>query len=186
MLAASAAPALILLSSLFGRPTSARPFVEGQPLQDEARALVPGVFARNETASPSATFSNTSSASPAEISQPPLDETIGASLCASLPAALTQSSSLKFNSTPWTQFYPAGSNPSLELLVAQYPDGWIPSGTDVPAILSGVGPDIDITKELGYGRTGQNDESMRIANNGPLGGLPAFCRYVSATLLSAD
>lgn len=44
------------------------------------------------------------------------------------------------------QYYPEGSNPSLELLSQTYPPGIIPANLDVAAILESVGPDIDITQ----------------------------------------
>lgn len=72
-------------------------------------------------------------------------------------------------------WYQAGSNPSLELLTNTYPHGWVTPGTDVDGILNGVGPDVDLTQDHGYARNGQD---FLVTNNGPLGGLPGFCRCV--------
>lgn len=74
----------------------------------------------------------------------------------------------------FAHFYPAGSNPSLELLVQTYPAGIIDPDTaeDVPKILTDVGPDVDITRDFGYGKIPE-----QLVNHGPLGGLPPFCRY---------
>lgn len=72
-------------------------------------------------------------------------------------------------------WYEAGSNPSLELLTSTYPHGWVTPGTNVDGILNGVGPDVDLTQDHGYARNGQDS---LVTNNGPLGGLPGFCRCV--------
>ncbi len=125
----------------------------------------------------------------------PVDEQRAQSLCRLLPLRLLSSNSnftySKVNTTQddqtpglFSQFYPAGSNPSLELLASTYPIGFIPNGIDIAPILTGVGPDVDITKDFGYGRSGTNDYAKRIANNGPLGGLPAFCRFGARVVTS--
>ncbi|KAN0063669.1 hypothetical protein ACQY0O_003718 [Thecaphora frezii] len=76
--------------------------------------------------------------------------------------------------TSFGQYYPAGSNPSLELLVQTYPAGIINATVQklVPDILSDVGPDVDLTRDAAYGKM-----SPELANHRPLGGLPPFCRY---------
>lgn len=81
----------------------------------------------------------------------------------------------------FSQYYPQGSNPSLELLSSTYPAGTIPTDVDVGAILASVGPDVDLTQEGGYGY----QTNKRIVHNGPSGGLPAFCRFGAFTQTSA-
>ncbi|KDN44530.1 tannase-domain-containing protein [Tilletiaria anomala UBC 951] len=116
----------------------------------------------------------------------PTTAALAAQLCAALPAQLfaPSGSQLTFKEAPVATWYEDGSNPSLELLASTYPDGWIPPGTDVASILDGVGPDIDITRDYGYGRQGQTHESRLIAANGPLGGLPGFCRVAARIITS--
>ncbi|MCO5589653.1 hypothetical protein L7F22_043621 [Adiantum nelumboides] len=72
----------------------------------------------------------------------------------------------------FSMYYPEGSMPSLETLTNSYPRGIIPKGTPINSILHDVGPDVDLKSQMGYGRL--ND---RASNNGPTGGLPAFCRF---------
>lgn len=91
--------------------------------------------------------------------------------CLALATAFKASADLKINNT-FSQYFAEGSMPSLELLTALYPNGTIPPKTNIAQILSGVGPDIDIKSDAGYARTGG-----RAGTNGPLGGLPAFCRF---------
>ncbi|PWN38806.1 tannase-domain-containing protein [Ceraceosorus guamensis] len=98
----------------------------------------------------------------------------GEALCKALETTIANVTSLKINNT-FAQYYPTGSNPSLELLTQLYPAGTIPKSVRVGPILESVGPDIDITKDFGYGKSG--GAGARAANNGPLGGLPAFCRF---------
>jgi hypothetical protein len=86
-------------------------------------------------------------------------------------AADFKATDLKINNT-FSQYFAEGSMPSLELLTALYPNGTIPPKTNIAQILSGVGPDIDIKSDAGYART-----AGRAGKNGPLGGLPAFCRF---------
>ncbi|CAO1625040.1 unnamed protein product [Parajaminaea phylloscopi] len=82
-----------------------------------------------------------------------------------------------FNSSKYSldsvfaQYYPEGSNPSLELLAQTYPPDTLPVKPSLKSLLSGVGPDFDLSVD-GYGKN-----TGRAASNGPLGGLPAFCRY---------
>lgn len=71
----------------------------------------------------------------------------------------------------FAQYYPEGSNPSLELLAQTYPPGTLPSRPSLKSLLAGVGPDFDLSAD-NYGKN-----RGRAASNGPLGGLPAFCRY---------
>lgn len=76
-------------------------------------------------------------------------------------------------STTFAQYYPEGSNPSLELLALSYPDGVLPQRPSIKSLLKGVGPDFDLSVD-DYGRN-----RGPTAKNGPLGGLPAFCRFGS-------
>lgn len=92
-------------------------------------------------------------------------------LCTKLAAEFMPPSGLEINNT-FSQYYPEGSMPSLELLTQTYPPGTLPRGTNVPTILDSVGPDVDIKSDAGYGKS-----DTRAAQNGPLGGLPAFCRF---------
>ncbi|CAD6911094.1 unnamed protein product, partial [Tilletia laevis] len=93
--------------------------------------------------------------------------------CAWLAANFASKSSQPINNT-FTEYYPEGSNPSLELLVARYPEGTLPSNflPDLQQTLSSSGPDIDISADGGYGKAGG-----RTGSHGPLGSLPAFCRF---------
>lgn len=80
------------------------------------------------------------------------------------------SSSLELNGT-FAQYYPEGSNPSLELLAQTYPPETLPDRPTLKSLLAGVGPDFDLSVDnYGFNRG-------KTAKNGPLGGLPAFCRY---------
>ncbi|KAK0541834.1 hypothetical protein OC845_006881, partial [Tilletia horrida] len=94
-------------------------------------------------------------------------------LCTWLGINFSSQSSQSINNT-FSEYYPEGSNPSLELLVARYPANTLPATflKDLQKTLSDVGPDIDITADAGYGKSGG-----RSGSNGPLGGLPAFCRF---------
>ncbi|KAE8257319.1 hypothetical protein A4X13_0g2433 [Tilletia indica] len=93
--------------------------------------------------------------------------------CALLATTFASQSSQPINNT-FSEYYPEGSNPSLELLVARYPNGTLPAKflSDLSKTLSDVGPDIDITADGGYGKAGG-----RTGSHGPLGSLPAFCRF---------
>ncbi|KAK0541955.1 hypothetical protein OC845_006825, partial [Tilletia horrida] len=93
--------------------------------------------------------------------------------CSWLSTNFKSQSSQSINNT-FSEYYPEGSNPSLELLVARYPANTLPATflKDLQKTLSEVGPDIDITADAGYGKSGG-----RSGSNGPLGGLPAFCRF---------
>ncbi|CAD6888864.1 unnamed protein product [Tilletia controversa] len=93
--------------------------------------------------------------------------------CAWLAANFASKSSQPINNT-FTEYYPEGSNPSLELLVARYPEGTLPSEflPNLQETISEVGPDIDISADGGYGKAGG-----RTGSHGPLGSLPAFCRF---------
>ncbi|CAD6900775.1 unnamed protein product [Tilletia controversa] len=93
--------------------------------------------------------------------------------CAWLAANFASKSSQPINNT-FTEYYPEGSNPSLELLVAQYPEKTLPSDflKNLQQTLASVGPDIDIKADGGYGKAGG-----RTGSYGPLGSLPAFCRF---------
>ncbi|KAN0060974.1 hypothetical protein ACQY0O_006708 [Thecaphora frezii] len=101
-----------------------------------------------------------------------------ANMCGYLGRKLPQLLMPSFN-VNWTfsQYYVEGSNPSMELLVDVYPDGVLDSKAKkrLPKILHNVGYDVDIKRDFGYGKTGTPSGS-RAAQNGPLGGLPAFCR----------
>lgn len=72
----------------------------------------------------------------------------------------------------FAQYFPAGSNPSLELLAQLYPAGLIDSKQSLATLLGGVGPDVDIKRDVGYGWN-----SRKFNDRGPLGGLPPFCRF---------
>lgn len=91
--------------------------------------------------------------------------------CLALATDFKTTTGLTINNT-FSQYFAEGSMPSLELLTALYPQGTIPNRTNIRAILSGVGPDIDIKSDAGYAKTGG-----RAGKNGPLGGMPAFCRF---------
>ncbi|EPQ28376.1 uncharacterized protein PFL1_04203 [Pseudozyma flocculosa PF-1] len=97
-----------------------------------------------------------------------------ASMCtylgANLPAFFNDVYSLN---SSFAQYYPEGSNPSIELLTDVYPDGVLDQRTErkLSGILSSLGSDVDIKRDFGYGKA-----NTRAAGNGPLGGLPAFCR----------
>lgn len=106
----------------------------------------------------------------------PVNATAAQALCSQLPTLLQQSSSLGFNSTPVSYFYADGNHDSLESFAQSYPDDWIPARVNVDAILGGVGPDVNLRKDFGYGRQGVTKRARDIANHGPLGGSPAFCR----------
>ncbi|KAE8269983.1 hypothetical protein A4X09_0g2349 [Tilletia walkeri] len=101
--------------------------------------------------------------------------------CTWLATNFASQSSQPINNT-FTVYYPEGSNPSLELLVAQYPNGTMPTKflTDLQKTLSDVGPDIDISADDGYGKAGG-----RSGKHGPLGSLPAFCRFGGSLPTSA-
>lgn len=91
--------------------------------------------------------------------------------CLALATDFKTTTGLTINNT-FSQYFAEGSMPSLELLTALYPNGTLPKRPSVASILSGVGPDIDIKSDAGYARTGG-----RAGKNGPLGGMPAFCRF---------
>ena len=91
--------------------------------------------------------------------------------CLNLASSYQTSTGLDINNT-FSQYFAEGAMPSLELLTALYPAGTIPPGTNLASILSGLGPDIDIKSDAGYGRS-----NTRAAQNGPTGGMPAFCRF---------
>ncbi|KAE8257320.1 hypothetical protein A4X13_0g2432 [Tilletia indica] len=101
--------------------------------------------------------------------------------CTWLATNFASQSSQPINNT-FTVYYPEGSNPSLELLVAQYPNGTMPTKflPDLRKTLSDVGPDIDISADDGYGKAGG-----RSGKHGPLGSLPAFCRFGGSLPTSA-
>ncbi|PWN24362.1 UAA-domain-containing protein [Jaminaea rosea] len=91
--------------------------------------------------------------------------------CLSLSRTFNTSSIHYTLNNTFTQYYPTGSNPSLELLAQSLPPGVLPSSPSLKALLEGVGPDFDLSLD-DYGKnTGPE------AKNGPLGGLPAFCRF---------
>lgn len=91
--------------------------------------------------------------------------------CLALATDFKTTTGLKINNT-FSNYFAEGSMPSLELLAALYPTGTIPEKVNVATLLSGVGPDIDIKSDAGYART-----NSRASQNGPLGGLPSFCRF---------
>ncbi|CAD6910348.1 unnamed protein product [Tilletia caries] len=97
-----------------------------------------------------------------------------AALRCDLLATIFASLSSQLINNTFSEYYPEGSNPSLELLVARYPNGTLPSNflSDLSKTLSDVGPDIDISADDGYGKAGG-----RAGRHGPLGSLPAFCRF---------
>lgn len=76
------------------------------------------------------------------------------------------------DSLTFAQYWPAGSNPSLELLAATYPAGLLPEKPATKSLVSSIAPDVDLTRDVGYGWSDQP-----FSKNGPLGGLPPFCRY---------
>lgn len=73
----------------------------------------------------------------------------------------------------FSQYWEQGSNPSLELLASSVPLSIYPEGPALSQILAGVGPDVDISRDDGYGW----NSHKRLSEHGPLGGLPAFCRF---------
>ncbi|KAK0523103.1 hypothetical protein OC842_006261 [Tilletia horrida] len=84
--------------------------------------------------------------------------------------------SLKANGT-FVEYWDQGSNPSLETLVASYPNGTLPKKfiPDFLKTLLDVGPDVDISADHGYGKS-DGPKGSRLGEHGPLGSLPAFCR----------
>lgn len=90
-----------------------------------------------------------------------------------------KSKSYELNATQTgAQYYPEGSNPSLELLYETYPAGVLPKSPTQKALLVGVGADFDLSVD-GYGKN-----VGPASQNGPLGGLPAFCRFFTAVKTS--
>lgn len=85
---------------------------------------------------------------------------------------------LTINNT-FSQYFPEGTNPSIELLAQMYPPGTIPKGTKLANIFDLLGPDADIVSDSGYGKS-----QGRAARNGPVGGLPAFCRFGAFVITS--
>ncbi|PWN18452.1 tannase-domain-containing protein [Microstroma glucosiphilum] len=87
-------------------------------------------------------------------------------------ASTFSSKNLVLNLT-FSQYWEQGSNPSLELLASSIPLPIYPEGPALQQILAGVGPDVDISRDGGYGWNSRK----RLSEHGPLGGLPAFCRF---------
>lgn len=102
---------------------------------------------------------------------PSVSGVLAENLCKGLVATFKPPNGLTINNT-FSYYYPEGSMPSLELLTQMYPTGTIPPSVKVPEILDSVGPDVDIKSDAGYGKS-----DTRAAKNGPLGGLPPFCRF---------
>ncbi|CAO1634882.1 unnamed protein product [Sympodiomycopsis kandeliae] len=82
-----------------------------------------------------------------------------------------KSSQYEHNGT-FTEYWEQGSNPSFQLLSSVYPKEVLPKRPTVNTMLLSVGNDYDVTKDFGYGTSGGP-----ASKNGPLGGLPAFCRF---------
>lgn len=80
---------------------------------------------------------------------------------------------LQLNGT-FAQYWEQGSNPSFELLTSVYPKDVLPKRPNLNALLLALAPDYDVTGDSGYGAS-----DSPVANNGPMGGLPAFCRFGS-------
>ncbi|PWN35620.1 tannase-domain-containing protein [Meira miltonrushii] len=92
-------------------------------------------------------------------------------LCKQLGQTFQAPAGLTINNT-FSQYFPEGSTLSLEDLTKLYPNGTIPDNVPIDKVLDGVGPDLNIKAQAGYGRL-----ASRISFNGPVGGLPAFCRF---------
>ncbi|MCO5589654.1 hypothetical protein L7F22_043622 [Adiantum nelumboides] len=92
-------------------------------------------------------------------------------LCKQLAETFEAPAGLKINNT-FSQYFPEGSTLSLEKLTKLYPNGTIPDGVPIDKVLDGVGFDLNIKAQAGYGRL-----ASRISFNGPVGSLPAFCRF---------
>lgn len=92
-------------------------------------------------------------------------------LCKQLSQSFQAPAGLKINNT-FSQYFPEGSTLTLEDLTKLYPNGTIPDSVPLDKVLDGVGFDLNIKSQAGYGRF-----DSRISLNGPVGGLPAFCRF---------
>lgn len=84
-----------------------------------------------------------------------------------------KSSSLELNRT-FSQYWAPGSNPSMKLLSDVYPSEALPKRPNMNSLLLAVAPDYDVTGDFGYGASGGP-----LSSQGPMGGLPAFCRFGS-------
>lgn len=106
----------------------------------------------------------------------PVNATAGEAICSHLPDLLQNHSSLKFNSTPVSWFYQDGNHDSFQAFAHSYPPEWLAEIPTLGPLVIGAGPDVNLRKDFEYGMQGTNQRAKDIANHGPLGGSPAFCR----------